>query len=51
MRVRILTYGGIVQSIDVPGRSGREADVVPGFKTLKDYIAKDSPPVTAIGGP
>jgi aldose 1-epimerase len=51
MRVRILTYGGIVQSIDVPGRSGREADVVLGFKTLKDYVAKDSPPVTANGGP
>jgi len=51
MQVRILTYGGIVQSIDVPGRSGREADVVLGFKTLKDYVAKDSPPVTANGGP
>jgi hypothetical protein len=50
-RVRILAYGGIVQSIDVPGRSGREADVVLGFKTLKDYVAKDSPPVTANGGP
>ena len=51
MQVRILTYGGIVQSIDVPGRFGREADVVLGFKTLKDYVAKDSPPVTANGGP
>jgi aldose 1-epimerase len=51
MRVRILTYGGIVQSIQVPGRNGREADVVLGFKTLQDYITNDSPPVTANGGP
>jgi aldose 1-epimerase len=51
MQVRILTYGGIIQSIRVPGRHGHEADVVLGFKTLADYIAKDSPPVTANGGP
>ena len=51
MRVRILTYGGIIQSITVPGRNGKEADVVLGFKTLKDYIKEDSPPVTANGGP
>ncbi|MBO0774156.1 MAG: galactose mutarotase, partial [Actinobacteria bacterium] len=51
MRVRILTYGGIVQSIDVPGRQGAESDVVLGFKTLQDYVQKDSPPVTANGGP
>jgi aldose 1-epimerase len=51
MRVAILSYGGIIQSIRVPGRHGREADVVLGFKTLKDYIQKDSPPVTANGGP
>jgi len=51
MRVRVLTYGGIVQEIDVPGSNGQEADVVLGFKTLADYIAKASPPVTAGGGP
>jgi aldose 1-epimerase len=51
MQVRILSYGGIVQSIDVPGRHGQEADVVLGFKTLKDYVTFDSPPVTANGGP
>ncbi len=51
MRVRVLSYGGIIQSITVPGRGGREADVVLGFKTLKDYIKEDSPPVTANGGP
>ena len=38
MQVQILTYGGIVQSINVPTARGREADVVLGFKTLKDYV-------------
>ena len=51
MSVRILTYGGIVQSITVPDRFGHEADVVLGFKTLADYVAKVSPPVIANGGP
>jgi aldose 1-epimerase len=51
MQVRVLSYGGIIQSIEVPGRGGREADVVLGFKTLQDYISQDSPPVTANGGP
>jgi aldose 1-epimerase len=51
MRVRILSYGGIVQSITVPSRSGQPTDVTLGFKTLKDYVAEDSPPVTVNGGP
>ena len=51
MSVQILTYGGIVQSINVPDRRGRVADVVLGFPTLQDYVTEDSPPVTANGGP
>jgi aldose 1-epimerase len=51
MSVSILSYGGIVQSIDVPGSNGQEADVVLGFATLKDYVTQDSPPVTVNGGP
>jgi aldose 1-epimerase len=51
MSVQILTFGGIVQDIWVPGRNGQEADVVLGFKTLQDYVTYDSPPVTANGGP
>ena len=35
----------------MPGRNGKTADVVLGFKTLKDYVTNDSPPVTANGGP
>jgi aldose 1-epimerase len=51
MKVQILTYGGIVQDIWVPGNNGQEADVVLGFKTLQDYVNFVSPPVTANGGP
>jgi aldose 1-epimerase len=51
MSVQILTYGGIVQDIWVPGRYGQEADVILGFKTLQDYVTYASPPVTANGGP
>jgi aldose 1-epimerase len=50
-QVKILTYGGIVQSVNTPSRRGAEADVVLGFKTLQDYVKFDSPPVTANGGP
>src|SRR5580704_975054 len=51
MSVDILTFGGIVQQINLPGRNGHKADVVLGFSTLADYVAKDSPPVAANGAP
>ena len=50
MTIQLLSYGAITQAIDVPGRNGT-ADVALGFKTLKDYVAFASPPVTANGGP
>lgn len=37
LRVRILTYGGILQSIEVPDRRGRTANVTLGFDNLADY--------------
>jgi aldose 1-epimerase len=40
MRVRILTYGGVLQSIEVPDRRGRFANVTLGFDNLPDYVAK-----------
>jgi aldose 1-epimerase len=51
MSVKILTYGGILQEINVPAANGSEADVILGFKTLQDYVKYVSPPVTANGGP
>lgn len=38
MRVRILNYGGIIQSIEVPDRTGRVGNVVLGFATLDGYL-------------
>ncbi len=40
MRVRVLTYGGILQSIEVPDRRGHTANVALGFDNLADYVAK-----------
>src|ERR1700761_7017816 len=51
MTVKLLSYGGITQAIDVPGKNGAAADVVLGFSTLQDYVDYVSPPVTANGGP
>jgi hypothetical protein len=51
MSVKILSYGAIVNQIDVPDAADKTADVVLGFSTLADYVAQDSPPVTANGGP
>jgi len=39
MRVRILTYGGVIQSVEVPDRQGQPANVVLGFATLAEYVA------------
>ena len=43
MTVRILTYGGIIQELSVPDRTGHKANVVLGFATLDDYVAHNSP--------
>jgi aldose 1-epimerase len=40
MRVRILTYGGILQTIEVPDRRGKLGNVTLGFDNLADYVAK-----------
>src|SRR6266702_52941 len=50
MRVRLLTYGAIQQSITVPDSHGKKANVTLGFKTLKEYVAEDSAP-PPVGGP
>jgi aldose 1-epimerase len=40
MEVKILTYGGILQSIAVPDRRNKVANVTLGFDNLADYVAK-----------
>jgi aldose 1-epimerase len=34
----VITYGGIVQSLKVPDKHGKAADVVLGFDTLDEYV-------------
>src|SRR6266536_3082530 len=50
MQVKLLTYGAIQQSITVPDRHGKKANVTLGFRTLKEYVAEDSAP-PPVGGP
>jgi len=38
MEAHILTYGGIVQSLELPDKNGKFADVVLGFDKLQDYL-------------
>ena len=37
---RIMTYGGIVQSLTMPDRNGKLADIVLGYDNLQGYIDK-----------
>lgn len=40
MAAKIMTYGGILVSLQVPDRQGRFADVVLGFDTLAPYLGE-----------
>ncbi|MGW0337953.1 aldose epimerase family protein [Streptomyces sp. NPDC003011] len=48
-RLKVLSYGGIVQSLEIPDREGRYANVCLGFDTIEDYVA-DSPYFGALIG-
>ena len=39
VRVRFLTYGGVIQSLVVPDAKGEPGDVVLGYDTLEEYLA------------
>jgi aldose 1-epimerase len=38
MQVRILNYGGIIQSVMVPDKNGKLGDVVLGYDNINDYL-------------
>ena len=42
--VKILTYGGIVQSIEAPDRHGKMANIVQGFDGLTGYVTTGNKP-------
>ncbi|MGW0334783.1 aldose epimerase family protein [Streptomyces sp. NPDC003011] len=50
VRVRILSYGGIVQTAEVPDRDGRAGNVVLGFAGLDGYLAHPQPYLGALIG-
>jgi len=43
MAVRVMTYGATITELAAPDRHGRSANVVLGFPTLADFVAKNSP--------
>jgi aldose 1-epimerase len=49
VRVRVLSYGGVIASIEVPDRQGRLANVALGFADLADYVHR-SPYFGCIAG-
>jgi aldose 1-epimerase len=50
MTVRVLTWGGIVQAVEVPDRHGRPANVVLGLADLDTYVAANRPYLGALIG-
>ncbi|MFF5478057.1 aldose epimerase family protein [Streptomyces sp. NPDC012935] len=50
LRVRVLSYGGIVQSLEVPDREGHAASVVLGFADLDGYLSHPEPYLGALIG-
>lgn len=40
VRIKILNYGGIIQSVEVPDRRGRFANITLGFDNIDDYVTK-----------
>ncbi len=49
MKVKLITYGGIITQLWVPDKNGKPADVVLGYDSLQDYL-DDSPYFGAIIG-
>jgi aldose 1-epimerase len=50
MEVKLITYGGAIQSLRVPDRHGRKANVTLGFSTLEGYLDPDNPYFGCITG-
>jgi aldose 1-epimerase len=50
MEVKLITYGGAIQSLTVPDRRGRRANVTLGFATLEGYLNPNNPYFGCITG-
>jgi aldose 1-epimerase len=47
MQVEIISYGGIIGSVQFPDRNGQRANIVLGFKTLEEYVKYNPVPTPA----
>jgi aldose 1-epimerase len=50
MEVKLITYGGAIQSLRVPDRKGRKANVTLGFDSLEGYLNPANPYFGCITG-
>jgi aldose 1-epimerase len=50
MRMRVLTFGGVIQQLHVPDRAGRTRNVVLGFDSVDEYAADTDPYFGALIG-
>jgi len=50
MTVRLSTYGAVIQSLEVPDRDGKMADVVRGFDSLAGYLIPANSHIGAVIG-
>jgi galactose mutarotase-like enzyme len=48
--LRVMTYGAIIVSLQVPDRMGRQADVLLGYDSLAGYLRNNSPYFGVVAG-
>src|ERR1044071_1701282 len=50
MTVKLSTYGAVIQSLNVPDRKGKSADIVRGFDSLAGYLVPGNSHIGAVIG-
>ncbi len=50
MTVRLSTYGAVIQSLEIPDRNGKMADIVRGFDSLAGYLIPNNSHIGAVIG-
>lgn len=50
MTVKLSTYGAVIQSLEVPDRNGKMADIVRGFDSLAGYLVPGNSHIGAVIG-
>ena len=50
LKATVITYGGILRTLEVPDRDGNLADITLGFDTLEEWIEKNGPYMGALIG-